>query len=195
MRRVSVAVFGFAFGLGIMLGAPVALSGSGAPFAPFGLSLVGDEAAAQAIADCPASGVGSFPRCTPTNIETDGEGGDARSSSGNGGPGGTASQRELVSLSAASQTSQTLSDVETGPIHNEATIIVEDTDETVVINMAGNPGSNGIHMLNVSAVPQAINTGGNNNSAAAPGGDSGDASGNGGNSRQGDINVVSASLP
>jgi hypothetical protein len=58
-----------------------------------------------------------------------------------------------------------VSDSPTGDINNVVIYNIEDTDETVVINNAGNPGSTGNHMMNVGGAPQAINTGGNNNIA------------------------------
>jgi hypothetical protein len=72
---------------------------------------------------------------------------------------------DLVTIDATSDTSMSLSDSPTGDIHNVVIYNIEDTDETVVINNAGNPGSTGNHMMNVGGDPQAINTGGNNNIA------------------------------
>ena len=119
-----------------------------------------------------------------------GEGGDATSRSGRGGNGGLALLHETVTTTATSASSQILSDLQTGSIHNEVSFVIEDTDETVVINMGGNPGSTGIHAMNVGGVPQAINTGSPIGSADASGGDSGDATssgGDGGIGNRGDI--------
>jgi len=126
-----------------------------------------------------------------------GDGGNATSSSGNGGRGGNgngglALMHELISTTATSETPLSLEDVSTGDLHNERTVNVEPTDETVIINMAGNPGSNGIHPMNVGAPVQSINTAGIISSADAAGiggngGASGDATstgGNGGDARQ-----------
>jgi hypothetical protein len=122
-----------------------------------------------------------------------GSGGDAASASGDGGRGGNgngglAILQNRITTTATSETSLSLSNSPTGDISHEMTIIIEDTDETVVINNAGNPGSTGIHMLNVGAASHAVNTGGITSSADASGsggdgGNSGDAtstSGDGG---------------
>ena len=81
------------------------------------------------------------------------------------GDGGFATLHDLVSLYATSETPMSLSDSPTGDITNVVIYNIADTDETVVINNAGNPGSTGNQMMNVGGDPQAINTGGNNNTA------------------------------
>ena len=76
-----------------------------------------------------------------------GEGGDA--GAGGNGNGGLAILHDGITSTTTSEASQSLSDVQTGDIHSEVTILVEDTDETVVINMAGSPGLTGLEMMNV----------------------------------------------
>jgi hypothetical protein len=83
------------------------------------------------------------------------------------GDGGVANLHDLVTIGAMSETPMSLNDSPTGDITNVVIYNIEDTDETVVINNAGNPGSTGNHMMNVGGDPQAINTGGNNNSATS----------------------------
>jgi len=104
-----------------------------------------------------------------------GHGGDA--DAGDGVNGGQAILHDLVTAPATSVTPLSLGEFSTGDIENDPTIIIEDTDETVVINMAGNPGSSGVQVMNVGAPAQAINTGGNNNTGDASGGSGGDATG------------------
>jgi len=161
-------VLEFALVIGLIMGTPVALSGIGAPPATAGLRLFVDVATAEVVADCSPVG---FAVCTPTNVENKSKGGDPTSSSRNGGPGGPSrltTLHDLVTQTAALETSQSLSDAQTSDISQDVTIVIEDTDETVVINMAGNPGSSGIHMMNAGAVPQATNTGGTDIVSSGP---------------------------
>jgi hypothetical protein len=174
--------------LSVTLGAPVALN------------LFVDDAAAQATASCTYGIAPISTICTATdndvsselNSLTDNRGGPGRGvgvggdgtggDGGDGGNGGLALVHDIISTNATSETTQNVSDLRTGDIHNEMTIVVEDTDETVVILNAGNPGSTGIHLLNVGAASQAVNSGSNTSSADASGGDGGD----GGNGSGGD---------
>lgn len=170
MHMTRRCVLGFALFCGVALGAPIALSSVDAPVTTTGLGLVGDDAAAQK-APTPT------PTPTPAGTRTPNfhaprtgnNGGDADSSDGNGAGGGTANSdatlHDLITIGATSDTSMSLSDSPTGDITNVVIYNIEDTDETVVINNAGNPGSTGNHMMNVGGDPQPINTGGNNNSA------------------------------
>jgi hypothetical protein len=165
--------YGLGLGLvfGITLGAPVVLSGVDAPVAAAALTLLVENAAAQPTIDAEECGVAIL--CTTSEAE----GGD-----GGNGNGGLAILHDRITTSATSDTSQSLSDVQTGDIYNEVTILVEDTDETVVINMAGNPGSTGIHMMNVGAAAQPVNTGGIISSADASGEGSDGSNGGGSHS-------------
>ena len=150
------------FALALAVGTPVALLTVDAPVTTIALSLVGDDAAAQA-ARTPTpdtGGGGSREPRTGNNgnaIPSDVAGGDGAS--------GVATLHDLVTIGTTSDTSMTLSDSPTGDINNVVIYNIEDTNETVVINNAGNPGSTGNHMMNVGSDPQAINTGGNNNIA------------------------------
>jgi hypothetical protein len=216
MHTARGYVLGLALIFGVTFGAPVALSGVEALGATAALTLFVDDAAAQTV-DCPGTG-GAGGAASPIGVgignggaggpattncnqlmsdNEAGDGGNATSSSGNGGRGGNgngglALMHELISTTATSETPLSLEDVSTGDLHNERTVNVEPTDETVIINMAGNPGSNGIHPMNVGAPVQSINTAGIISSADAAGiggngGASGDATstgGNGGDARQ-----------
>jgi hypothetical protein len=165
----------------ITLGAPVGLSGVDGPIATAGLSLFVNDAAAQTeIGDDCAFG---FNGC----IATDNEGGDGGDATSRGGNGGLASLHEAITTSAASETSLSLSDSPTGDNHIEVTNIVEPTDQTVVILNAGIFGSTGNHMTNMGAPSQSINTGSNNGSANASGGDTISRGGNGGFGNNGDV--------
>ena len=183
--RGSVLVVGLVFG--ITLGAPVALSGVDAPVATTALSLFVDDAAAQGFEVTETFTGENCGQELNNCFVTDNEGG----AGGRGGNGGLAMLHEAITTSAASETSPSLSDLQTGFIHNDMTIVIEDTDETVVINNAGNPGSTGIHTQIIGAPSQAINTGSNTGSADASGGPGGD----GGSSDIGDITQVELGLP
>jgi hypothetical protein len=191
MRLARRYVLGFTLFCGITLGAPVALLNVGAPVATTALTHVVDDAAAQAATatptptPTPAGGSRHFPVARTGNNGGDADASDGDGASGGTGNGGLAVLQDLVTTSAASDTSQILSDIPTGDIHNEITIVIEDTDETVVINNAGNPGSTGVHTMNVGAPTQSINTGGNNNSADASG-----SGGDGGINSNGDLRIV-----
>jgi hypothetical protein len=191
MRIPRRHVLGIALFCGITLGAPVALWNVDAPVATAALSRVVDDAAAQAAVETPTPTSGGGGTRTPNfhGPRTGNNGGDADSSDGDGASGGTgngglASLHDLFTTSAASDTSQILSDIPTGDIHHDITIVIEDTDETVVINNAGSPGSTGVHAMNVGAPTQLINTGGNNNSADASG-----SGGDGGINSDGDLPI------
>ena len=167
MRMARGYVLGFALVFGITLGAPVALSGVDAPIAAAALTLIVDDAAAQTNIDAEECGLAIL--CATSESE------GGRGGNGNG---GLAILHDRITTTATSDTSQSLSDVQTGDIHHEVSIVVEDTDETVVINMAGNPGSTGVHMMNVGGAAQPVNTGDITSSADASG-----EGGDGGNSR------------
>jgi hypothetical protein len=167
MRMPRGYVLGFVLVFGITLGAPIALSGVDAPAAAAALTLFVDDAAAQIDVDAEECGIAML--CTTSESEGGSE---------CNGHGGLAILHDRITTTATSDTSQSLSDVQTGDFHNDVSIIVEDTDETVVINMAGNPGSTGVHMMNVGGAPQPVNTGGITSSADASG-----EGGDGGNSR------------
>jgi hypothetical protein len=169
MRMARGYGLGLGLVLGFTLGAPIALSGVDAPVAAAALTLFVDDAAAQVNVDAEECGIAIL--CTASESEG-GEGGN-----GGNGNGGLAILHDRISTTATSETSQSLSDAQTGDIHNEVSILVEDTDETVVINMAGNPGSTGVHMLNVGGAAQPVNTGEITSSA--------DASGEGGDGASG----------
>lgn len=175
--------YGLGLGLvfGITLGAPVALSGVEAPVAAAALTLLVDNAAAQPTIDAEECGVAIL--CTTSEAEG-GDGGN-----GGNGNGGLAILHDRISTSATSETSQSLGDAQTGDIHNVVTILVEDTDETVVINMGGNPGSTGIHMLNVGGAAQPVNTGAISSGADASG-EGGDGSNGGGSHSTADLRAT-----
>ena len=172
--------YGLGLGLvfGITLGAPIALSSVDAPVTATALTLFVDDAAAQPNVDAEECGVAIL--CATSESEG-GDGGN-----GGNGNGGLAILHDRITTSATSETSQSLSDAQTGDIHNEVTILVEDTDETVVINMGGNPGSTGVHMLNVGGAAQPVNTGGITSGA--------DASGEGGDGGSGGDSHSTADL-
>jgi hypothetical protein len=155
--------YGLGLGLvfGITLGVPVALSGVDAPVTATALALFVDDAAAQPNVDAEEGGEAIL--CATSESEG-GDGGN-----GGNGSGGLAILHDRITTSATSETSQSLSDAQTGDIQNEVTILVEDTDETVVINMGGNPGSTGVHMMNVGGAAHPVNTGGITSSADASG--------------------------
>jgi len=172
--------------VGMTLGAPIALSAVDAPLAVAALTFVVDDAAAQATPSC---GGGVVPTitlpgtpCTTSDNDVEIRGGTGRGvgqggDGGDGGNGGLAMLHEAITMSATSDTSQSLSNSPTGDINNVVTYNIEDTDETVVILNAGNPGSTGTHMLNVGAASQIVNSGGNTGSADASGGEGGNGTG------------------
>lgn len=176
MRMARRYVLGFALFCGITLGASLALSGVDAPVGTAALSYIVDGAAAQRTADptptpTPTSGppqhdsahdTGGGRDCAPSRCNTTD---NNHGGTGGGTANGDATLHDLITIGATSDTSMSLSDSPTGDINNVVIYNIEDTDETVVINNAGNPGSTGNHMMNVGGDPQAINTGGNNNIA------------------------------
>src|SRR3954470_16245871 len=116
MRMARGYGLGLGLVLGITLGAPIALSGVDAPVAAAALTLFVDNAAAQNNLDADECGIGLM--CASS---------DSRAAGGNG-SGGFAILNDRITTTATSDTSQSLSDVQTGDIHNEVTILVEDTD-------------------------------------------------------------------
>jgi hypothetical protein len=184
LGRRCVLVFGAV--VGMTFGAPVALSGIDAPLAPGALTLFAGEAAAQATSSCNQTGSPGVitNNCSATDNDVDNSGGNGRgigfggdAEGGDGGNGGLALMHDAITTSAASNASMSLSDSPTGDISNVVTYNIGDTDETVVILNAGNPGSTGNHMLNVGAASQAINTGGIASKADGSGGAGGNATG------------------
>ena len=99
-------------------------------------------AAAQTIRADSAAIPASF-RLTTQCVASDsegGEGGDATSRSGRGGNGGLALLHETITGTNISTVADSQR-LQTGSIHNEVSFLIEDTDETVVISLQGNPGS------------------------------------------------------
>jgi hypothetical protein len=202
-------VLGLALVFGLTLGAPVALSGADAPVAIAALNFFVEDVAAQEETITGNCNIAAL-MCIAAEGGDGGPADDATSSSGDGarggnGNGGLAILHNRITTSSTSETSLSLSDVRTGDINHELTIIVEDTDETVVINTAGSPGSTGVQMMNIGGAAQSVNTGGNTSSADASGsggdggdgGDSGDAtsSSNGGATSLSDVSQLLTGLP